>query len=758
MSQFASSGPDASPGSATAATRCLEKFSHRPHHLPLNNGEIFMTHRLRPLLYPQSVAFVGGSNLAPTLRFHRELSFGGETWIVSPKYDHLEGYPCYDHVRDLPAAPDLAFVAIPREAAIEAIAALRDIGCRGVICNGAGFAESGPNGGDLQARLVDAAGDMPMLGPNTVGLANFVVPMGAMMDNLGAVTVEAGVAIVSQGGGLLEDALNCDRGLHVSHVVGGGNQAVTGVEEFVECLVEDPRVTAVGLSFEALRDVSVLRRAAWRAVQLGKPIVALKFGLTPVGAHAAMSHTASMAGDGAMWAALLDRLGIILTRSTSEFFETLKLMDAGQLPRGHRVLVTAGSGLQSVLAADHLSGAGFELPQPTGEHFAKLRELLPEMATPCNPQDITSGVWWNPERSSEVYSALLDQGYDAVVMVQNHPRTASEHTDEYSAQVAALGDACRGRDIASIQVAPMIDCFPSAAREHSRSVGLTPMQGLEEFTKALGHAVWWRQRRDQLVAAGTPVEVPPPRLRPFPGEPHDEASAKRLLAAAGVSVPRMQVASPEAATSAANELGYPVVVKALDARLLHKTEVGAVRLGLESSEAVHAAVEGIRANMRVLVPDIPLTSVLVETMVRDVVVELMASVTYDPAVGMVMMVASGGVEAELWNDKALIASPFSRVEIERGLNQLKAVARLDGWRGRPGGDRAALLNMLEAIGEFAMSSGVEEIEINPILVGRHGAVAADAFLRIASPSPSSSSPAGNGQAQQPRDPATVSQM
>lgn len=689
-----------------------------------------MSHRLTPVLYPQSVAFVGGSNLLPGLRMQRGLGYAGETWVVSPTYDELEGFSCFHSLHELPGPPDLAFVAIRRELAIEAVATLRDLGCRGVICNAAGFAEAGPVGADFQARLVEAAADMPLLGPNTVGLANFVVPVAAMMANYGARHVEQGVAVVSQGGGILEDALFCDRDLRVAHVVGGGNQAVTGIEEFVDFLVDDPHVTAVGLSFEELRDLNVLRRAAAKSLASGKPIVALKFGVTFAGAHAAASHTASMTGDGAMWEALLDRLGIISTRSTSEFFETLKLIDSGQMPKGRRLMVTAGSGLQSVLAADHLSAAGFDLAQPTGERFERLRELLPAMATPCNPQDVTGAIWGDRERSEAVFSALLDEGYDAAVIVQNHPRAQSPHTVEYSAQVSAVAAASRGRDIAVIQMSPMLDCFPAEARAHSRSEGIAAMQGLVECTQALVHAVWWLERRNELLAADAGSFEIDDQGQPAAGVHRDEASAKALLAEAGVVVPVSRVSSPDEAVDAANALGYPIVVKAIDPRLLHKTEVGAVRIGLGSAEAVHDAIQTMREDMKRLAPDIPLTSVLVEVMTRDVVVELMASVTHDPAVGMVMMVASGGVEAELWKDKALVAAPFTRHEIERALDRLKAVGRLDGWRGRRAGDRAALLDLLEALGRFAARSRAEEIEINPILVGQVGALAVDAVLKL----------------------------
>lgn len=690
-----------------------------------------MTNKLEPLFNPKSVVFIGGSNLNSAVKYHRELGFAGTTWVVNPKYESLGGYPCVPTVDELPEAPDLAFVAIRREAAIEVVEALRLKGCKALVCNAAGFAETGETGGDLQRRLIEAAGDMVMLGPNSVGLVNFVHPMAAMMDHFGVHSVDRGVAIVSQGGGLLCDAVFSDRGLAITHLVGGGNQALIGMESCVDYLLDDPRVTAVGLSFESLPDVSILRRAAAKSLELGKPIVAIKFGKTAAGAHAAASHTASMTGTGAAWEALFDRLGIISVSTESDFFETLKLIHSGQIPKGRRVLVASVSGVMGVMLADHLSAAGFELPQPTGERVARLRELLPVMATPCNPQDVTMGAWNDKERQTAIYCALLDEGYDIALMVQNYPRERMWDIKEYAAQVEALGEACRGRGVAAMQLAPMIDCFPADARSHTESLGLAAMQGLDESIRALNHATWWRERRDQLLAAGVEQLTLVGKWSPEIGIRHDEASAKRILAAAGIDVPTLRTTSPEKADDAAVEIGFPVALKALDARLLHKTEVGAVKIGLSSPEAVRAAVEVMREAMRQSVPNIPLKTVLVEAMASDVVAEVMASFSYDPSVGPLLMVAGGGVEAELWNDSTLLAAPFSRAEISRAVKRLKAAQRIKGWRGRPGGDIEALLDALESLARFAIAKRVEEVEINPILVGKKGALAVDAVLKMA---------------------------
>ena len=430
------------------------------------------------------------------------------------------------------------------------------------------------------------------------------------------------------------------------------------------------------------------------------------------------------------WEALFNRLGIVSVETESEFFETLKLFESGQVPRGRRALVTAASGVLGVMLADQLSEAGFELPQPSGARAQRLRELLPGIATPCNPQDVTMAVWNDRDLQRDIYSTLIDEGYDVVLMIQNYPRAGMWDISEYAAQVDAIGEACAGRDVAALQLAPMIDCFPAEARSHTQDLGMAAMQGLSECIAALRHAIWWRERRDDLLTQGSELLAEASGHAVAGAVMLDEATAKSLIAAAGVPVPEKRVVAPAEAAEAAAALGFPVVLKALDAHLLHKTECGAVIIGLTDPVAVDTAVTVMRGDLARLAPEISFDEVLVERMADDVVVELMASVRRDPSVGLVMMIAGGGTEAELWNDSTLLAAPFNRAEIAHALARLKTWRRLQGWRGAPAANIEALLDALEALAAFTLREAVEEIEINPFLVGQDGVVAVDAVLRI----------------------------
>jgi acetate---CoA ligase (ADP-forming) len=424
-----------------------------------------------------------------------------------------------------------------------------------------------------------------------------------------------------------------------------------------------------------------------------------------------------MTGAGAAWDALFDRLGIIATASMSEFLETLKLVDSGHLPRGRRVLVTAASGVMGIMLADHLSAAGFEMPQPSDQIAGRMRPLLPAIATPANPMDVTMAAWNDRAGQVAFQSILMEQGYDIAILVQNYPPEDAWDIAEYAAQLEALAEAAAGRNMALIQLSPLVEGLPAAARAQTRKAGMVPMQGLVECIAALGHVQHWQDRLAAIRAEGAAGLILP-RTDPAKGQTLDEAAAKSRLAALGVPVPKNRTCTPAEAPGIAAALGFPVALKALDPDLLHKSEAGGVRLNLRSQADVSQAVAAMQAAC-------PTPQVLVERMAPAAMAEVMASVTTDPAVGRVMMLAGGGVQAELWSDQVLIAAPFTQAEIARALARLKTSALIDGYRGRPAGDRAALITALLAL---ACVDG--DVEVNPILVHEQGVTAVDAVMRL----------------------------
>ncbi len=348
---------------------------------------------LRRLLSPRSIVFIGGSNLAEPIENTRSVGFEGDIWVVNPNYPELAGVQCFTSVADLPEAPDAAFVAVRADLTVSVVAELAKKGCGGAVCYAAGFAEIGGEGASLQKQLVDVAGDMAVVGPNCYGLLNFNSGVALWPDRLSGGRHETGVAIISQSGNLALNLTMQDRSVPITHLISVGNQAVLGAGDYIEPLLEDDRVKAIGFYIEGLKDIAGFSHAALKALQKGVPLVVLKAGTSEIGTQLTLSHTSSLAGSDDMYQAMFDRLGIMRVHSQAELLETLKLAAVCQVPPSNRVGILTCSGADSALMADGLDKAGLTLPPLTGEQIDTLSGILPGFVTLCNPLDYNTSIW-----------------------------------------------------------------------------------------------------------------------------------------------------------------------------------------------------------------------------------------------------------------------------------------------------------------------------------------------------------------------------
>jgi acyl-CoA synthetase (NDP forming) len=683
---------------------------------------------IQRLLSPESVAFIGGRDMAGAIRNCEALGYDGEIRVVHPRYEEIAGYPCYTCVADLPEAPDAAFVGVRRELAVEVVRELaaRDVG--GCVCYAAGFAELGEEGRALQQELVAAAGEMALVGPNCYGLLNYLNGAALWPDLHGGERVVRGVAIVSQSGNVSLNLTMSDRSLPVSHVISIGNQAVLGFGDYVDALVEDPRVAAVGMYIEGIDDVEGFDRAATRALKKGIPLVALKSGSSELGTQITLSHTSSLSGPDDLYGALFERLGIVRARSLSEFVETLKLLSVPKPLEGGRLGVLAGSGGDSALFADLACGTDLEIVGFEEAQSAALREQLGSFASVSNPLDYNTAVWGDREELRRCFTTVMEGDFDAAVLTLDFPCPGCGERDPWYAAAEALVASSKSTGVPAVVASSIPELLPEDARESLLAGGVVPLQGLPEAVAAIEGAAWYAKRRREILADG-PKKLAPtrPGVGPESLLPLDESESKRRLADFGLRVPEGKITNANDAPEAAVVIGFPVAIKLLDHTIAHKSEAGVVALDLSSVEQVRRAVEkvGVNGDGR---------RFLVESMVTDVVAELIVGVKRDDRFGLALVIGSGGTLVELVGDSATLLLPTVRRDVERALDSLKASHLIAGFRGGPEGDREAVVESVLSIAAFAgrHRDRIEELEINPLLVhtrGR-GAVAADALIRM----------------------------
>jgi acyl-CoA synthetase (NDP forming) len=650
---------------------------------------------------------------------------------VNPKRSHIGGHPCFTSIDALPEAPDAVFLAVPKEAAIEALQKLSGMGAGGVVCYTAGFGETGSEGADDEARLVAAAGDLALVGPNCYGVINYVDKVALWPFTHGGSCPGYGAAIITQSGMLSSDFTMSQREAPFAFMVSAGNQTLLRLEDFVDALAERPEVRAIGLHIEGLKDVQAFERAALKALSLGKPIVALKTGTSRLGSSLTVSHTGSISGTEELYDALFDRLGIIRVSSPAQLLETTKFLCVAGVPKGHRLAGLTCSGGGATMLADYAERLGLTFTPPDAATAAQLRSQLPQTATVSNPLDYTTPIWGIPEKTRPVFDTLFAQGHDAAVIVQDYPAPGLDESKPwYRNDTLSFIAAVKAQGLPAAVCSTIPENLDAETRSFLVAESVAPMQGIEECMTAIAAAAWHGARRAEIAAARpAPLNAPQPD-----GTPRllDEASAKQRLAAMGIAVPRGRAGSGADAPSFALELGFPVALKMVSAQLPHKTEAGAVRLGLTSKEAVTEAVQRMKADVTAFNANAVTDLFLVEAMAAAPVVELMVSIRRDPQFGLAMTLAAGGVLVELLADAATILLPATRADLALALSRLKINRLLDGYRGKPAANRAALLDALERLAAFAgdAANDVAEIEINPLFVGVGESCAVDVLMQV----------------------------
>ena len=675
---------------------------------------------LTRLLNPKSIAFIGGNECAIAIRRTTELGFSGTIYAVNPKRDELSGVPTLKSPEDIPEAVDAAFIAVKNEPTIEVVRALAAKGCGGAVIYAAGFAETGNS--ELQRKLLAAANGMPLMGPNCYGFVNTLSRAALWPDETGLEPVERGVALITQSGNIACNFTMMMRGLPVAAVFSIGNQVDVGMHDMVETLSADQRISAIGLHVEGLPDVAAFAKAAALARQRRVPIVVLKTGRSEQGAKVAMSHTSSLAGADTLYDALFERYGIARMKSVSAFAETLKFLHNGGPIADSRLVSLSCSGGEAALVADMALEKKVSFPPFNAATKPRVAATLNEYVAIDNPLDYHTFIWGQPEKLTATFTEVLKGGFDVSMVILDTPTHPKMKPEAWATTARAMAAASKATGARAAVVASLSEGMPlSLAAELSES-GVAPMMGLDDALTAFEAAAFIGRNWSR-------AEVPPEMLAPLI-QGHDEhvfseSAAKELLKKHGLSVPEGIVCPAEDAVAAAEKLGYPVTLKVSSAAIAHKTEAGGVALNLRTADEVRDAAQ----RMAKLAPD-----VLVERMVTGAVAELIIGLTSDPQFGTALVVGAGGILTELLKDTVTLILPTTRAEIERALKTLKVWTLVEGFRGKSG-DQQSVFRAVEAVADFANTHRglVEELDVNPLLVLKDGAVAVDALIKMRKP-------------------------
>lgn len=696
------------------------------------------TNSLDLFFRPGSVAVLGASDnpnriSGRPIRYLQDGGFEGAIYPVNPNRETVQGVKAYPSLAEVPEVPDIALLAVPANATEAAVSDCIAKGIRAAIIFSAGYAESGEEGVEVQQRIVETAkaGGLRLLGPNCLGMFNSRIGFfGTFTQSLDREMPEPGpLGIVSQSGayGSHIAFLARERGIGVSYWITTGNEADIDVAEGIEWMARQPDVKVIMVYVEGVRDGDRFRAALELARQNRKPVVAMKVGRSEIGAKAASSHTASLAGSDAIYDALFRQYGAHRATTTEEQVDIAYACARGLLPKGRKLGVITPSGGVGVQIADSAERNGLDVtPMPEAAQ-EKLKRMLP-IATVVNPVDTTAQALNDMEILSKYIEVILDEGgYDALIgFFTSVPttRTLAEPLKK------AISDGCARFPDRLIALSMIGD--KDVVRSYEKS-GFLVYEDSDRAVAALAalariSEAFDRDREDALpIAAADRIDA----------NALSEHAAKQLLGKAGIPfLAEKLVTQADDAAKAADEIGYPVVMKIVSPDIEHKTEFGGVIVGVKDRQGVLDGFSTLMARTEKHHPNASVEGVLIAPMAPEGV-EVIIGVSRDPAFGPAVMFGLGGIHVEVLKDVTFRLAPFETVEALRMIDEIHGRALLSGVRGAEPSDIDALADLLVRVSEFAHAhrEEIESIDLNPVRVmpKGEGVVALDALVVPRSP-------------------------
>jgi acyl-CoA synthetase (NDP forming) len=679
---------------------------------------------VRKMLNPQSIAVVGAT---PRLQYGGRLLAAalkaGErvrVYPVNPRYDKIMDVKSYASVSALPESPDLVCIVVPHHRVLDVLQECRDRGAGSAVIISAGFAERGvAERHDLQRQLGVFAQEsgIRLCGPNCLGLANVKDGIWASASSRSAGGLSGPIGMVCQSGAsafgpFLTRAV--DNGIGFSYIISTGNEADLDFADFTRYLLDDDATRVIAGFVEGFKDARKFLEVAKLAAERGKPIVLIKIGRSSLGAQAARSHTASLSGDDARYEAMFQQYGIIRVQDYDAFLEVSQLLAYTPKPAKPGIAVVSHSGGISSLTADLCGQAGLDLPPLSQAALDQINSVLKGFGWAANPADVTGFA--NSESFPHILNALNHEPDVGTLVV------ASAGSDTQAEQVMQLRDQS-DKGVAFLWTGSR---GATAGLPKLKAAHIPVFYLPASLASGLRHLLNYHAWRDHRLAHGFATAAAATaqqqqtltRLRGLGRRALSESESKKLIAAWGVPVSReIRTGSVDEAVDAAQRIGYPVVLKVDSPDILHKTEAGVIRLGLQDAEQVRTAYAEVIGNAAVAAPNAVVSGVLVQEMVAGGI-EVIVGVSYDEQLGPMLLFGTGGVLVEIYNDVVLRCCPISRTEALAMVSEVKGARLLQGFRGSPPADIDALAETLVQVSYLAVNldGQLAELDINPLLV------------------------------------------
>ena len=706
-------------------------------------GIVFSTERLRTLFEPRSIALVGASDKSTwSLMIHVGLTqggFDGKVYFINPRNSIVHGQPAVARLTDIGEPVDLCYIMVGTDAVLPVIQDMIAAGIHNAVVLTGGFAEQDDHGRALQEEITRLAAehDLAIIGPNCMGYINITRSTEAMATLPERPILVGSVALISQSGALGGMMLNYahTQNVGLSMLISTGNEAAVSVTDALQYAVEDEETKVIALFMETIREPDRFVQIARRAFERGKPVVVLKAGRSEVTARVALTHTGALTGDDRVIDALLRQLGIIRVNSIEELILTANAFAiVGQLS-GRRLGIVAISGGACDLAADLAEDARIALPIFAEQTKNDLRGLLPVLGPANNPLDVTGAAMNNQDLMGNLLGVVThDPGLDAVLCLMEPPTEDTPQARFVMNILMGIGLALERSSIPAFMIPIASNDVRDSGRAFLERTGVPFLSGgIRLLIPALGKLMDWseRYRTAQAHESSAPSEgVRAISLDDVATGSWSEYQARAFLEQQRIPViPATLATSAEQAAEAARAMGFPVALKIASPAIVHKSDIGGVKLGLQNEDAVREAFTQVMGSAKAAVSAAHIEGVLVSPM-RSGGVELLVGVTHDATWGQVLAVGMGGIWVEVLKDTSLRVLPVTRDDVRAMLTELQGAKLLHGARGSKPADMDALVEVIYRTAELAqgLKADLESLEINPLRVDGSQIEALDAVI------------------------------
>ncbi|MFL2801002.1 MAG: acetate--CoA ligase family protein [Paracoccaceae bacterium] len=683
-----------------------------------------MVRSLDRLLRPKTIAVYGGGWSGNVIKELKKTSFAGEIWAVHPTKKFLEGVKCYKSSFDLPASPDVAFVGVNREKTVCIIKELAKLSAGGVVSFASGFSETSvddksQHGKTLQDKIIAAAGQLPVLGPNCYGFINYLDNALIWPDQHGGERVDSGVAILTQSSNIAINLTMQCRGLPIAYVVTVGNQAQLNQAQIAFELLQDPRVTAVGLHIEGITNPKDFEILAREAKAKKKGIVALKVGKSKLAESATVSHTASMAGSYKGAVAFLNKLAIATVDGLGSFLNALMILHVHQPITGSKIASLSCSGGEASLIADLAEPLHFRFPKLTLKQKKDLKSVLGHLVHLSNPLDYQTYIWNDQVKLQQAFKCMTEVRYDFLCIIMDLPKRSRCTKKAWGPAIAAIKEAKKSARCPVGFITSLEENMPEEFAKDLLRHAIIPLTGLESSLGALGALrdvsnMWKKQSIRSIIWQ----QWPDKKSRTI-----NEFHSKKILKKIGLNVPKGYII--EDINSLVNKfrvLKKTVALKALG--IDHKTDASAVSLGIDNEEKL---IDRFMAMKKITNSE----TFLIEHQVNNVFVELLVGIIRDPQHGFMLTIGEGGILSELRKDTVTLCMPCNKYEIKVALKKLRIWPLLNGYRNKKAVNVSKIVLAISMLQRYAINhkDRIIELEINPLLVKSNEVFAADALIR-----------------------------